>query len=136
MAANSRGQLKFNGGDAQKIIKLNYSVSRNTDVSGRVASDPSNALIKVTVEATESSEILETLLNGKYKPTKGEILFNKSHEEGTLIDLKWENGYVIHHEVDYDALNDDNMLISFVVSAEQIDYGTANFFGEWPGQER
>ena len=132
MAANSRGQLKFNGGDAQKIIKLNYSVSRNTDVSGRVASDPSNALIKVTVEATESSEILETLLNGKYKPTKGEILFNKSHEEGTLIDLKWENGYVIHHEVDYDALNDDNMLISFVVSAEIIDYGTANYIGEWP----
>lgn len=132
MAANSRGQLKFNGGDAQKIIKLNYSVSRNTDVSGRVASDPSNALIKVTVEATESSEILETLLNGKYKPTKGEILFNKSHEEGTLIDLKWENGYVIHHEVDYDALNDDNMLISFVVSAEIIDYGTANYKGEWP----
>ena len=130
--ANSRGQLKFNGGDAQKIIKLNYSVSRNTDVSGRVASDPSNALIKVTVEATESSEILETLLNGKYKPTKGEILFNKSHEEGTLIDLKWENGYVIHHEVDYDALNDDNMLISFVVSAEIIDYGTANYKGEWP----
>ena len=132
MAANSRGQLKFNGGDAQKIIKLNYSVSRNTDVSGRVASDPSNALIKVTVEATESSEILETLLNGKYKPTKGEILFNKSHEEGTLIDLKWENGYVIQHEVDYDALNDDNMLISFVVSAEIIDYGTANYKGEWP----
>ena len=130
--ANSRGQLKFNGGDAQKIIKLNYSVSRNTDVSGRVASDPSNALIKVTIEATESSEILETLLNGKYKPTKGEILFNKSHEEGTLIDLKWENGYVIHHEVDYDALNDDNMLISFVVSAEIIDYGTANYTGEWP----
>ena len=130
--ANSRGQLKFNGGDAQKIIKLNYSVSRNTDVSGRVASDPSNALIKVTVEATESSEILETLLNGKYKPTKGEILFNKSHEEGTLIDLKWENGYVIQHEVDYDALNDDNMLISFVVSAEIIDYGTANYKGEWP----
>ena len=130
--ANSRGQLKFNGGDAQKIIKLNYSVSRNTDVSGRVASDPSNALIKVTIEATESSEILETLLNGKYKPTKGEILFNKSHEEGTLIDLKWENGYVIQHEVDYDALNDDNMLISFVVSAEIIDYGTANYKGEWP----
>ncbi len=132
MAANSRGQLKFNGGEAQKILKLNYSVSRNTDVSGRVASDPSNALIKVTIEATESSEVLETLLNGKYKPTKGEILFNKSHEEGTLITLKWENGYVIHHEVDYDALNDDNMLVSFIISAEQIDYGNANFFGEWP----
>jgi hypothetical protein len=49
---NSRGILKFNNGEGQKLLKMNYSVSRSTDVSGRVASDPSNALIKVTVEAT------------------------------------------------------------------------------------
>src|SRR5690606_8709339 len=102
-------------------------------VSGRVASDPSNALIKVTIEATESSTILESLLNGKYKPTVGEITFNKAHEEGELIKLKWENGYVIQHEVDFDALNDNNMLVSFVVSAEGIDYGTASYAGIWPG---
>ncbi|RZJ36087.1 MAG: hypothetical protein EOO18_07595, partial [Chryseobacterium sp.] len=94
MANNSRAVLKFNGGAEQKILKLNYGVSRNTDVSGRVASDPSNALIKITVEATEDSGILESLLNGKYKPTSGEVTFNKSHEEGTLTNLKWENGYV------------------------------------------
>ncbi len=87
---NSRGILKFNGGEGQKLLKLNYTVSRTIDVSGRVASDPSNALIKLTVEATEKSDILESLLNGKYKPTSGEITFNKSHEEGTLITLQWK----------------------------------------------
>ncbi|MBV6880528.1 type VI secretion system tube protein TssD [Epilithonimonas ginsengisoli] len=133
MANNSRAVLKFNGGAEQKILKLNYGVSRTTDVSGRVASDPSNALIKITVEATEDSGILESLLNGKYKPTNGEVTFNKSHEEGTLTTLKWENGYVIQHEVDYDALNEDNMFISFVVSAEKIDYGNSAYDGVWPG---
>ncbi|BFO66667.1 hypothetical protein NK356_10050 [Chryseobacterium sp. S0630] len=129
---NSRGILKFNNGEGQKLLKMNYSVSRSTDVSGRVASDPSNALIKVTVEATEKSDILESLLNGKYKPTVGEVTFNKSHEEGTLITLKWENGYVIQHEVDFDAIDSNSMLISFVISAETIDYGTAQFAGLWP----
>ncbi len=129
---NSRGILKFNNGEGQKLLKMNYSVSRATDVSGRVASDPSNALIKVTVEATEKSDILESLLNGKYKPTVGEITFNKSHEEGTLITLKWENGYVIQHEVDFDAVDSNSMLISFVVSAETIDYGTSQYAGLWP----
>ncbi|MDR6372003.1 hypothetical protein J2795_004537 [Chryseobacterium bernardetii] len=129
---NSRGILKFNNGEGQKLLKMNYSVSRSTDVSGRVASDPSNALIKVTVEATEKSDILESLLNGKYKPTVGEITFNKSHEEGTLITLKWENGYVIQHEVDFDAIDSNSMLISFVVSAETIDYGTSQYAGLWP----
>ncbi len=129
---NSRGILKFNGGEGQKLLKMNYSVSRSTDVSGRVASDPSNALIKVTVEATEKSDILESLLNGKYKPTKGEITFNKSHEEGTLITLNWENGYVIQHEVDFDAIDSNSMLISFVISAETIDYGSSQYMGLWP----
>ena len=129
---NSRGILKFNGGEEQRILKLNYSVARSTDVSGRVASDPSNALIKLTVEATEDSTILESLLNGKYKPTVGDITFNKSHEEGTLINLKWENGYVIQHEVDFDALNENNMLVSFIVSAEKIEYGGASYEGGWP----
>ena len=129
---NSRGILKFNNGEGQKLLKLNYSVARSTDVSGRVASDPSNALIKVTVEATEKSDILESLLNGKYKPTVGEIVFNKSHEEGTLITLKWQNGYVIQHEVDFDAIDSNSMLISFVISAETIDYGTSEYAGLWP----
>lgn len=132
MAGNSRGILKFNGAEGQKLLKLNYSVSRSTDVSGRVASDPSNALIKVTVEATEKSDILESLLNGKYKPTSGEITFNKSHEEGTLITLKWENGYVIQHEVEFDAVDSNSMLISFVISAESISYGNSLYEGFWP----
>ena len=46
---NSRAVLKFNGGDAQKVLKLNYNVDRAVDVSGRVASDPSNAIIRVTI---------------------------------------------------------------------------------------
>ncbi|WP_426479520.1 type VI secretion system tube protein TssD [Chryseobacterium sp. CBSDS_008] len=129
---NSRGILKFNNGEGQKLLKLNYSVARATDVSGRVASDPSNALIKITVEATDKSDILESLLNGKYKPTVGEITFNKSHEEGTLTTLKWNNGYVIQHEVDFDAVDENSMYISFVVSAEQIDLGNSSYFGAWP----
>ncbi len=130
---NAKAILKFNGGDAQKILKVNYNASRAVDVSGRVASDPSNALISVTVEANDKSDILESMLNGKYKPTRGEITFNKSHEEGTLITLNWENGYVIQHTVDFDAINSNSMHISFVVSAEKINYGGGAYEGIWPG---
>ncbi|OPC64896.1 hypothetical protein DSC47_03025 [Elizabethkingia miricola] len=130
---NSRGVLKFNGGEAQKVLKLNYSVQRSTDVSGRVASDASNALVKITIEAGENAHVLESLLNNKYKPTTGEVTFNKAHEEGTLIKLNWENGYVIQHEVDFNAINDNNMHITFVVSAEKINYGRSSYDGIWPG---
>lgn len=129
---NSRAVLKFDGGSAQKVLRINYNVDRAVDVSGRVASDPSNAIIKVTIEANEKSEILESLLNGKYKPTIGEVTFNKSHEEGKMITLNWENGYVVQHEVDFDAIDTNSMLITFVISAERITYGSGVYEGIWP----
>lgn len=129
---NVRAILKFNGGEAARILKLNYRVGRSVDVSGRVASDPSNAMIKITIEATDNTDILESLLNSKYKPTKGSITFNKSHEEGTLINLEWENGYVVDHDLEFDATDSHSMYITFVVSAEQIVYGNAAYDGFWP----
>ena len=83
---NSRAVLKFNQGEAQKVL---------------------------------------------YKPTVGEITFNKSHEEGTLITLNWENGYVIQHVVDFDAVSDTNMVINFVISAEKITYGNSTHDAGW-----
>lgn len=124
--------LKFNGGGDYKVLNANYSVSRTSDKSGRVASDPSNALIRVTVEATDKSDILESLLNGKFKPTTGEIDFAKAHEEGKMITMKWENGYVIQHEVNFNSTDDKSMVVSFMVSAESITYGNSNFNGNWP----
>jgi len=125
-------KLKFNGGDEYKVLKSHYSVARTSDPSGRIASDPSNAIISLTVEATDKSEILESLLNGKFKPTKGTLEYNKAHEEGKMITLSWENGYVIQHAVDFDAVDDKSMKISFIISAETIKYGNAQFDGNWP----
>ncbi len=125
-------KFKFNGGEEYKVLNVNYSVARTCDASGRVASDPSNAIIKLTVEATDKSEILESLLNGKFKPTKGNVEFNKPHEEGKMITLEWENGYVIQHELNFDAVNDKSMTVSFIISAEKINYGSAAYDGVWP----
>ncbi|RYD96179.1 MAG: hypothetical protein EOP54_14350, partial [Sphingobacteriales bacterium] len=61
-----------------------------------------------------------------------EVKFNKSHEEGTLIDLAWENGYVIDHELEFDAIDSNSMYISFVVSAETIKLGNTEYVGHWP----
>lgn len=129
MAYNSA--LSFNGHE-YKVLNVNYEVSRSADPSGRVASDPSNATIKVKVEATDKSDILESMLNGKFKPTKGKITFNKSHEEGKLIEMNWENGYITWHEVNFDAVDSKSMTVSFIVHAEKINYGNSEYDGNWP----
>jgi len=49
-----------------------------------------------------------------------------------LIDLAWENGYVIDHELEFDAIDSNSMYVSFVVSAEVIKLGNAEYVGHWP----
>jgi hypothetical protein len=49
--------------------------------------------------------------------------------------LKWKNGYVIQHEVDFDAVDENSMYISFVVSAEEIDLGNSSYDGAWPSSQ-
>ena len=58
--------------------------------------------------------------------------YNKAPEEGKMITMDWENGYVIQHEVNFDAVDDKSMVISFIVSAETIKYGNAEYKGNWP----
>ena len=58
--------------------------------------------------------------------------YNKAHEEGKMITLEWENGYVLQHEVNFDAVDDKSMVISFIISAETIKYGNAEYKGNWP----
>jgi len=39
---------------------------------------------------------------------------------------------VIQHSLDFDAIDANSMLISFVISAEIINYGGGAYQGIWP----
>lgn len=119
-----------------KVQEVNYSIYRNVNAAGQPASDPQRPMITLTVEATDKSDILESLLNSKYKKIKGEVIFNQASLEGKLIKLNFTNGFVIHHEVIFNALNEQSMLLKFTVSAENIIYGNAEYNGYWAGSDQ
>ncbi|MFL9483150.1 type VI secretion system tube protein TssD [Chitinophagaceae bacterium LWZ2-11] len=115
-----------------KVLDFVYQVGRNTDESGRVASDPGGAFIHLVVEATEHTAIIESMVNNKFKPTEGKIIFHKSNAEGILTTLSWENGFVTWHQVELSLNSEHSMKIRFNVHAETIRYGESVFNGKWP----
>lgn len=114
------------------VVNLAYSVNRDTDESGRIATDPQNALIKVYLKADHRSAILESMVNNRFKAVTGKIIFNKSTEEGKLIELKWSDGFVLWHEVLFNATNNQEMLLLVIFSARIIQYGQSKYDGNWP----
>lgn len=68
----------------------------------------------------------------QFKPISGSIVFKKGDEEAKLKELSWENGYIIEFFEDIDIIGNKPMTLTFVVSAQVLKIGGAQFEQNWP----
>jgi len=130
-------KLKFGSKDGIDVLACDYSLRRDVDAKGRPSSGVYGGTIKLSIESTDDTSIIESMVN-QYKPVDGAITFKKSDEDAKMKEVKWEKGYVIDfHEsfVDKAANNEQGskpMQIDFTVSAQKITIGNAEHKNEWP----
>lgn len=87
--------------------------------------------IRLHVESTDDTSILENMTN-QFKPHSGSIVFKKGDEEAKMKELTWENGYITEFTENIDIVGSQPMTITFVVSAQVIKIGGAQFEQNWP----
>ena len=125
-----RATLSF-GGKEFDVLDCKYNLKRDVDSKGRPSSNIYGGQIRIHVESTEDTSILEQMTN-QFKPNSGGITFKKGDEEAKLKELTWENGYIIEFEEDIDIVGSKPMTITFVISAQVIKIGGAQFEQNWP----
>lgn len=125
-----RATLNFGGKDFD-VLDCSYSLKRDVDSKGRPASNIYGGQIRLHVESTDDTSILENMTN-QFKPHSGSIVFKKGDEEAKMKELTWENGYIVEYEESIDIIGSKPMTISFVVSAQTIKIGGAQFEQNWP----
>lgn len=125
-----RATLKFNQKEYD-VLECTYNLKRDVDSKGRPASNIYGGLIKVRIESTDDTQILENMIN-QFKPVQGSVTFNKDDEEAKLKELIWENGYVVDFEESINVVGATQMEIRFTISAQIIKMGGAQFEQNWP----
>ena len=125
-----RATLNFGGKDFD-VLDCKYNLKRDVDSKGRPSSNIYGGQIRLHVESTDDTSILEQMTN-QFKPNTGSITFKKGDEEAKMKELVWENGYIIEFEEDIDIVGSKPMTITFVVSAQVIKIGGAQFEQNWP----
>ena len=125
-----RATLKFNQKEYD-VLECTYSLKRDVDSKGRPASNIYGGLIKVRIEYTDDTQILENMIT-QFKPVQGSVTFNKDDEEAKLKELIWENGYVVDFEESINVVGATQMEIKFTISAQVIKMGGAQFEQNWP----
>ena len=127
-----KAQLKF-GSKTYDVLSASYSFSRYVDHKGRPASCVYGGTLSVSVESTEDTTIIESMINSKHKPVDGSVTFFKREEDNAKMkEIAWKDGYVIAYHESIEVTGGAPMHISFTISAREIKIGNANHVNEWP----
>lgn len=113
------------------VLDCDYKLERDVDAKGRPASNIYGGKLRVRVESTEDTSILEQMVN-QFKPITGSVIFKKGDEEAKMKELTWENGYIISFEESIDVVGARPMATTFVVSAQVLKIGGAQYEQNWP----
>jgi len=125
-----RATLKVAGKEFD-VLDCSYRLDRDVDSKGRPSSNIYGGKVKIHVESTEDTTILETMVN-QFQPIQGSILFKKGDEEAKMKELEWENGYITSFEEDIDIVGSKPMTIKVEISAQVLKIGNAQFEQNWP----
>ncbi|MDR1346839.1 MAG: type VI secretion system needle protein Hcp [Prevotellaceae bacterium] len=119
------------GGKEFDVLDCDYKLERDVDSKGRPASNIYGGKVRIHVESTEDTSILEQMVS-QFKPISGSITFKKGNEEAKMKELVWENGYIISFEESIDVVGSKPMTLTFVISAQVLKIGGAQFEQNWP----
>lgn len=125
-----RSILKFANKEFD-VLDCSYRFSRDVDSKGRPSSSIYGGRVYLHVESTEDSVILEQMIN-QFKPHSGKVTFKKGDEDSKMKELIWENGYIIEYDESLNSIGINPMTIRFVISAQKLSVGNAQFEENWP----
>lgn len=120
------------GGKEYDVLYSNYEFSRSTDSKGRPSSSISGGRVSVTVESTEDTTALESMVNSQFKPIDGKIVYKKTDEDAKMKEIEFKNAYIVHYKETLDVNNETPMTIAMTFSAENITVGNAELDNRWP----
>ena len=126
-----RASFEF-GGNEYDVLYSNFEFSRNTDSKGKPSSNVLGGRVHLVIESTEDTTVIESMLNGQFKPVEGKIISKKTDEAAKMKEVTFKNAYVVNYKETLDVTNDVPMRIDVTFSAEEISVGDATLDNRWP----
>ncbi len=120
------------GGKEFDVLFSEYEFSRHTDKKGKPSSGVYGGRVKLEVESTGDTSIIEAMLNSQFKSISGKIIYKKTDEDAKMKEVEFKNGYIVNYKETLDVSGEIPMRIAFTVSAEEIVIGNAEIDNRWP----
>jgi hypothetical protein len=118
-------------GKEMNVLDCSYSLSQETDPTGRPSSITRGGKITITVESTQETDLYEWMCNS-FETKDGSIVFLKRDSDATMKELKFKKGYIVGFTEEHHSANANPMTITFTISAMELSMGNGTHKNEWP----
>lgn len=127
-------KLKIEGKEFS-VLKCFYHMDRDTDQSGRPATDVRGGTVMIQIESSSETMFWDWMIN-PYAQKDGEVEFMKRNDPTPAKVLKFKEAYIVQYGENFDVVGgtrDQPMIENITVSARvlQLDPG-GEFTKIWP----
>ncbi len=113
------------------VLFSDVEFSRKTDTKGKPVASIFGGRIKVTIESTEDTSIIESMLNNQFRTVNGSILYKKTEEDTKLKQIIFSNAYIVYYREIFNPKKAIEMRTHITFSAEEISIGHAYLNNRW-----
>lgn len=113
------------------VLFSDVEFSRKTDAKGKPVTNIFGGRIKIIIESTEDTSIIESMLNNQFKSVGGSILYKKTEEDSKLKQIIFSNAYVVYYREVFTPNRGVEMRTHVTFSAEEISIGDAYLNNRW-----
>ncbi len=118
-------------GKEYNVLNCSYDLFRETDSTGRPSSVTRGGRIKITLESTEDTTLVEWMFNN-FERHDGSIRFLKRDNEATEKELRFTEGYMVKYIESFDSTDSLPMNEALIISARAIAMGDGEHVNRWP----
>jgi hypothetical protein len=124
-----KATFKLDGNEFE-VISCVYSFGQATDEKGRPASDVQGGNISLQVVTSDDTSLVAWQID-PYAKKNGSIVFNKTDQDSTLKEVKFEDGYCVGYSESFNANSASAMTVTINISARKISVGDASLEKKW-----
>ncbi len=117
-------------GETHNVLQCKYSFNQNIDNTGKPQGSTRGGQITLTIESSGKSTFIDWMLSPK-KTKDATIIFYRRDAMSKLQEVKFEKGYCIEFSEEFDAINDEPMRITLLISAKKLSVSNVSFENSW-----
>ena len=121
----------FIDGNEYTVLHCHYRIQQNLDATNKPSGVPRGGLINLVIEADDKTDMYDWMITPDSRKTGYIIFYKRDMDDGKMRKIDFTDAYCVDYSEDFDAINDEAMIITFTLSANSLSLNSVPLENKW-----